>query len=513
MVAVVQLLFLVVVSASWQQEFLVPARGLKSPTRVSSSRSLQRLKAASNDHDEMDEFKYLRWYQPSASNLALLQHSMLPMELQTRVTTFQGPMNNDESSAPSTIQLHAQFHFADRPEYYNLSSSSAINTVFYELLLDESLLQKQDKYNKKIRIRENVPLQSSVADRQVAHQYGWICQVDATHYQQPNWYHADWTRQELLRRLRSTSSSPSLDASEEDRLPLWQRAVRTDRWSAAYEATTALWTGPPMVLPSQMTKRRKAVTIRRRIFTHLFLPGDALALGLRSLLWFTVPCPELSILLLDGSLLYWSGDAPTVTAQSRLSPILLPMLQAALSGRWQHVRQLVFGQVAVAGHVSTASKEEDDKQSLLITQRNDHALQHVFAELKTRPQQTIALLYGCHHCPDLHRKLELAGFHETQSQWRTAWSVPSHSAPVTKFHGTTTGSIFGYVLLLVLPLYFLIGGLDWIETILDVVRALEEGDGMADASATSAVLLYLLRHVFLYVGLSKLALDGKTILI
>jgi hypothetical protein len=510
LVAAVQLLLLICFSSSWH-DCLIASWILHSSPRVSPRRALWRLNAKENDG--MEGPKYLRWYsQASASSFPDgPPMTTTPMELQTRVTTFQRSVNTSGGSSLSTVHLYAQFHFADCPEYYNLVSSSSVDTVFYELLLDESLLQKE-KENGKRRIRENAPLQSSLADQRVARQYGWLCQVDATDYQQPHWYHADWTRQELLRHLRSSASSSSSSSvppeKEEDRRPLWQRAAHTERWSAAYEATTALWTGPPLVLPSP-PKAGKAA-LRRRIFTHLFLPGEALALGLRALLWCTIPCPECSILLLDGSLLYWSGEAPTVTAQSRVSPVLLPLLHAARRGRWQQVRQLVFGQVAVAGHSATLSAGAAEEH-LLILPRNHHALQQVGAELERRPQQTVALLYGCHHCPDLHRQLERAGFQETQSQWRTAWSVPSRRAPDTEHLETTTGGMIGYLVLLVLPLYFFVGGLDWIETIVGVVRALEECSGSADASATSAVLLYLLRHVFLYVGLSKLVLDGETI--
>lgn len=57
---------------------------------------------------------------------------------------------------------------------------------------------------------------------------------------------------------------------------------------------------------------------------------------------------------------------------------------------------------------------------------------------------------------------------------------------------------------MILPLYLLVGGLDWLSTIGDLGNALDSGsyvDGTAD------VLLYLVRHVALYVGISKFVVD------
>ena len=125
----------------------------------------------------------------------------------------------------------------------------------------------------------------------------------------------------------------------------------------------------------------------------------------------------------------------------------------------------------------------------------------------------MALLYGCNHCPDLHVQLIQAGFHPTESHWRTAWSVgatPSATTTRRSRIGTSEtaandigANSIGFLLLFVLPIYVLIGGYDWMETIVDVVRALEHNDG----SALTILLFYVIRHVLLYLSLSKFVLD------
>ena len=58
--------------------------------------------------------------------------------------------------------------------------------------------------------------------------------------------------------------------------------------------------------------------------------------------------------------------------------------------------------------------------------------------------------------------------------------------------------------LVVLPLYLLIGGMDWVSTLQELGSAFENGqylDGMA------GMILYLVRHVALYVGISKFVID------
>jgi len=106
-------------------------------------------------------------------------------------------------------------------------------------------------------------------------------------------------------------------------------------------------------------------------------------------------------------------------------------------------------------------------------------------------------LYGCSHCPDLHTKLESLGFEATKTEWRTAWSVPI----VVDVDNKTPNIIS---ILLLLSLYFFVSGMDWIDTLRDIGNAINDKDALIVVINT---LLYLGRHVLLYVSLSKFVLE------
>jgi hypothetical protein len=485
------------------------------------------------------------------------------------------------------------------------------DAIFYELLVDEAQLQYEvsdvdtatstdsdavlsqskpfidhptttqpltswrntNKYMKR-KLKPNTVLQASSADEKLAQQYNWCCQVNCMPYNNMNinditdcgyktlnnkWYHADFTRQEFLSELsQQQQSTPSMCMSDNvgnkntmtnRNQPLWQQARSVggdstkENGGMVLDATTALLVGPPLIVQQPQYQRQQS----RRIFTNLFLPGDTIAVWLRYILWITVPCPELSILLIDWSSVWGGTTTPLSTDQGkyysslnnnkgRISSIAIPIVQALSSGRFVDVRRLVFGQVAMNGHhqaTLSATMTESNKKVgnlLLITKRNDHALTQVFAELErfnvdqhaTQTQNrtcTISLLYGCNHCPDIHMKLVQAGFQPTESQWRTAWSVTtattqsvtqstnnaSKSPTSENFNGTKTIS---FLVLFLLPMYFIIGGYDWMAAIFDVAQALENSDNLG--SPLTILLLYVARHVLLYLSLSKFVLDGDS---
>ena len=378
-----------------------------------------------------------------------------------------------------------------------------------------------------------------------------------------HWYHADFTRQEFVSQLQQQNSlvasinNNNRNSDPVDRRPLWQQASQgkhSNNGAIVLDATTALLVGPPLIVQQQYPTTSVTTTglcslslssfvsmasIRRRIFTNLFLPGDGFAVWLRCILWITIPSPELSILLIDwsttwGSILTSQNRGPTSSFSStsnKVSPIALPLLQAISQGRFNDVRRLVFGQVALTGHHQAAmsaitsnrikNTDRDNENSLLVTKRNDHALQLVFTEFDARYYNSnsnerssncsVALLYGCNHCPDLHVKLMQAGFHPLESYWRTAWSVsvapPETLTATLRINSASEkSSTVGFLVLFLLPLYFLIGGYDWMETIVDVVRAFEHKDDIG--SALTILLFYVARHVLLYLSLSKLVLDS-----
>ena len=549
--------------------------------------------------------KYLRWSNTVSDNsinhnTSSSNNNNNRMELQTRVTTFQRYRNvtHTKTSILETIQLHGQFHFADDKQYYQYYTTDPkfvnhIDSVFYELLVDESLLlyvttadqsitrnvHNNIRNPQKRRLQPSTLLQASVSDESIARQYNWYCQVNCMEYnnnnnnnnnnnkhRKQNWYHADFTRQEFVAQLQQQQQQKSFI---DDRRPLWQQAGGGNRdvnnnGAIVVDATTALLVGPPLIVQQQqqaigslrtfsnastpttmtglcslsLSSLLSISTIRRRIFTNLFLPGDGFAVWLRYILWITIPSPELSILLIDWSSSWGSSSTTSQTSRepmsssqsstnkSSISPIALPLLQALSQGRFNDVRRLVFGQVALTGHhqatvsAATNSNNSNDENSLLITKRNDHALQQIFVEFDRQHADsnncTLALLYGCNHCPDIHVKLMQGGFHPTETQWRTAWSVsdaPSLLLFTNQSNGVSDASSnhkgtnsIGFLVLCLLPLYFLIGGYDWMETIVDVVRAFENNDDIG--SASTILIFYITRHVLLYLSLSKFVLDG-----
>jgi len=158
-------------------------------------------------------------------------------------------------------------------------------------------------------------------------------------------------------------------------------------------------------------------------------------------------------------------------------------------------------------------------------------------------RRNYALLYGAMHCQDLQSRLEKMGYVLTNVEWRNAWSVTVPSLGIQKWMTVTKdvavgqspdgggreggkerdtdlpltptadfvstndnnadGSI-GVIGLVVVPLYLLVGGLDWLGTVQDIASLLDArlwGDSIAIA------IFYLMRHVALYLGLAKFVVE------
>ena len=236
--------------------------------------------------DSNKDLTYLRWNKEGDS-----------WKIQTAVTTFQ--------RGGTTVELHAQLHFADA-EYFNFynspSFSESLDHVHYELLVDQDLLE-YDIQSATKPWRLKAPIMASLNDQNLANSYGWTCQASQIDYRQRNWIHADMTRQEFL---EAAQSKPSEGFSQ----PLWKLAsVDSQSSSTAAEAVSALLIGPPQLSYSQSL-------FKRRLFTNLFLPGSKLANALRAILWMTVPAPELSVILLD-----WSSILTANARSSRTTPV------------------------------------------------------------------------------------------------------------------------------------------------------------------------------------------------
>lgn len=486
-------------------------------------------------------------------------------DVQTAVTTFRKKSSTNNNKEKTTVELHSQIHFGDE-SYFNYFNDerqfgSLYDKVLYELIVEDKFLQKSSNKDGNHIVRTLLPTEDNLnpiaptaADRNTATQYGLQCQVDGIQYCRENWIHADVTRQEFLNLLSNeeeSQTSTNDNQQQRQQQPLWALASTTSTYPNS-EAFTAL------LRPLTTTTNSASVQLTRRLFTHLFLPGDALSGWIRAILWFGVPAPELSILLVDWSSLSYIGrgkrrrskgnDTPTSEDKgiAPISPIAAPVLLSLLTGNWGTARRLVFGQVLVGGQ----SSEDTSKNGVLIEKRNEHAMNVLRETLRMESekddihdgslerQKRIALLYGAGHCRDLHGRLEEEGYVPVRTEWRTAFraSAPkwgdyfnvdrdfsntnksaegiasgaSFSSELSQFGEGIISSLSTSALesaavgLVVLPLYLLIGGLDWVSTLQELGSAFENGqylDGLAGA------ILYLVRHVALYVGLSKFVID------
>ncbi len=413
-------------------------------------------------------------------------------ELQTAVTRWQHPQYEN-----SVCELHAMVHYGafDYYQYYNKLYNTS-TTVLFELLSD------QEQFNAQGQLLQ--PVQATPYDRAYVHQYNqqlnkeqpnmnntsitsdryrMCCQVDALQYQQSHWYHADWTRQELEAFLSSrASNSKSLQFTFQQQ-PLWKR-TKSQSWSNVAQAALVQGGLPLSSLSSQ----------ERRLFTHLFWPGGSFAGLLRTLLWCTVPSPELSILVFDTSTLF-----PQSSSSTRLGWTSLPIVQILLSGQWFQVKWLLMGQELVQQQQQPPNSSNTAPTDDWIQLRNQKALNVLQNTLDQRmskwekksdnqPVHTFALLYGCQHMGDLQRQLTRQGWKPQSTQWRTAWTIRvSHSAVLPQYMAAIFAS----------TTYLSIGAMDWIDV-------------WTNNLSGTTLALYVARHVLLYVGLSRLFLDWTT---
>jgi hypothetical protein len=439
--------------------------------------------SSSNFDPQENSPSYLHWTNDNDSS------SSSSWEMQTKVTTFQ--------RGDQTVELHAQLHFGDK-SYYKFWNDPAFNnkfdTILFELLVDDSLLETTPDGSHR-RVRE--PIMASPNDQALAAQYGWQCQASSINYQQhPKWVHADLSRQEFVA-MAEQNNNQNNNNNKGNNIPLWKRAS-PESSSAAAEAVAALMVGPPTL--SYSTK-----FLKRRLFTNLFWPGGSLASALRTILWWTVPSPELSIVLLDWASLLPSGNGSS--NPNALSKVALPILTSLMQLDIPQMRRFLFGQVLLSSKVNHMSTNA--AWSLLVTKRNDHALQVLERTLEQpHNSKNVALLYGSSHCPDLHQKLTRLGFVPKSSYWRTAWSVQGQRPPQQKSNSVAIGNSSPPTILpalvAFLTFYLIVGALDWVAVLGDVSLALEKAD-YVDAGLAS--MLYLGRHVLLYLGMSKFLVD------
>lgn len=444
-------------------------------------------------------------------------------ELQTAVTTLSKILPNGEAS---TIDLHSQLHFGDDSyfDFYNDEKTfgSKYDNIFYELIVSNDMLQSKANGSKYLSPQPRAlgknqnPVSPTLADENTANSYGLSCQLNVIDYTKSNWIHCDTTREEYYSIISNSNSKLNDGANGIERI--W--ALASTATAPLQEYTSALFR--PLT-PSTANSSGSSRISSRRLFSNLFLDGDALATFLRLLLWSFSPSPEVSILLLD-----WSSiQDPKPTGM--ISQIFIPVMEALLTGNIVEARRLVFAQLLVSGQTSGGR----DKN--LVRKRNSVAMHKMMDSLEIAEgvsnsdcEATVkrkhALLYGAMHCQDLQSRFQKMGYHVSNVEWRTAWSV---SVPTLLGSGTESsptfangehrvgGSSWGNFALIgdpndigiglvLVPLYLVIGGLDWIGTIQDISQSID-GGSIVDAVAIG--IFYIMRHLAMYLGLSKFVVE------
>jgi len=476
--------------------------------------------------------------------------------------------NNTSASSQiisSSIDLHSMLHFAEQQyfQFYNdgqqqqnelsfglsqhnndnndMSISRPYDKVFYELILSQNLLTAQPDGTRILspptNTDTNTPdykpmsvLAPPPSDVATANSYNLACQINVVDYTQSNWIHCDVTREQFQYMANGNESNNNSNNGDSDDL---KDMINNELASIISEVGSIISTATSPIrqytsalfrptTPSSYTNPTTPSNDQNvsRLFTNLFLPGRSFATLLRLLLWPFSPCPEVSILLLDWSSLI--DPKPTGT----ISSIFLPVVECLLAGNILEARRLVFAQLLVGGQTV------GERESLLVTRRNDVALKILMDSIQGEEEEiremmanndakvkdsinngcdeknyNYALLYGAMHCQDLQSQLESMGYRLTNFKWRSAWSVTVPSLgnrDILFLKDDDTDGAMSIVGLLVVPLYLLVGGLDWIGTVQDIANLLDArlwGDSIA------IEIFYLLRHVALYLGLAKFVVD------
>lgn len=247
---------------------------------------------------------------------------------------------------------------------------------------------------------------------------------------------------------------------------------------------------------------------------------------LRAMAW-VVPCPEVSLLILDWS---WSRTRP------QLSSLLRPLGRALARLDLRSARRLAFAQVLLS-----SSAEGGGSSGVVfgggglgariegrMQQRNAAAVDALeralsagaLAPAGAAPErwpapERLALFYGPLHLegPSGIVAEVLArwpGARIVDSSWRTAFA-----AELTSTSGATRRAAqqaASYALdpeRLLLPVYLAVDALDWWITCADVAARVGAGAQLGEqfGEDSLALFLYVLRHGLLYWSLSRWALD------
>ena len=97
---------------------------------------------------------------------------------------------------------------------------------------------------------------------------------------------------------------------------------------------------------------------------------------------------------------------------------------SAHSLKWLFARQLDQVELMLSG----IDQGLDGKGSVIISQRNQVALDVLDQQLRQPKKRNIAIFYGAGHMPDLEKHLRQRGFRKTNHQWIPAWNLQPETA-------------------------------------------------------------------------------------
>jgi len=397
---------------------------------------------------------------------------------QTAAIELQQPGGPDSAR----VRLVGSVHIADPTYFKALEEACAdCDVVLYEMITSKGNVltdNTDDRWPAKEQL--GVELAATDALRNLASAHGLEPQLDNMHFfGKKNWYLSDITREQLCLLQRARGERALDDTTK-------------SRFAHLQEMAQIFWDG--------FTSRGKVLP------KFLFMRNNLSALPFRLLrlcMWLT-PAPELQLLLLD-----WARQYPPAGGFSK---ILRSMVGAAVHGDLLTLRRLAFSQMLTSSQMSPAPE-------VLVLERNSKVVLDVEKALKSGAKK-VAVLYGGLHMKDMEAKLrrhlnfqrvavmEGEVGRERGAQWHTAWTMPAYTAQK---------QVLVAFLCIALPLLHLsVGGLDWSATFGGLAKdvsqqVVSEGGGAVESPALGwqEVVLYLLRHMYIYYGLSRWVVEWE----
>jgi len=420
----------------------------------------------------------------------------------TNVYRYEYLSGESPPRALVTLSLYSMLHVADSAYYKEVESRTdeEHEVVLYELITD---ISNTDSVAGGPLRRLARPIASPAAES-LAAKFSLQTQLSLPLQERPNWFIADLDA-ETVRSL------------EAPRAPL----VRLAYWG------------------SQITGRTGAAPV----LPKFFLSDTTFFTALRLLSWLAVPCPELTVLLLDWSRARRGGTGPgngdRGEASTRAKPnnrdsgvgglpsAVIPVLKLASVGQLDLARKLAFAQTLVSGVPDSGSwgGEARSDVEVRVRSRNKECIKCIewvllkgLEDVRARsavpgpgsgsgsegrlwkqppPDRplSIAVLYGVYHIGDLHTRLKRLGFKLQQQQQQKESKGESEALRAWEINLTTGQAVsFGGAALLgtAAAAYLVLGTLDWLLLLrLGLQTVLSGGAdsvlGQGDAELSSAV--------------------------